>query len=206
VLPLVLWWACYEQQGNIIALFADANTDRRLVPGLIDWQIPVTWFQAFNPFMIFAFTPFLLSLWARQATALKEPNSMYKIVIGCVLLAASFVVIAFAAYHGQGRKISWLWLGLFFAIITTGEIFLSPISQSLYSKVSPLRITSIMMAVNFLPNFLGGGLMQGWLGTFWEKMDHTSFFLMIAGIGLLSAVMTWAMEKPLRPYLEISHE
>jgi len=24
VLPLTLWWACYEQQGNIIALFADA--------------------------------------------------------------------------------------------------------------------------------------------------------------------------------------
>ena len=28
VLPIALWWACYEQQGNIIALFADANTDR----------------------------------------------------------------------------------------------------------------------------------------------------------------------------------
>jgi POT family proton-dependent oligopeptide transporter len=206
VLPLLLWWACYEQQGNIIALFADANTDRRLIPGLIDWEIPVTWFQAFNPFMIFAFTPFLLSFWTRQAATLKEPNSMYKIVIGCVLLAVSFAVIAFAAHHGAGRKISWLWLGLFFAIITTGEIYLSPISQSLYSKVAPMRITSIMMAVNFLPNFLGGGLMQGWLGTFWEKMDHTSFFLMIAAIGVVSGVMIWLMEKPLRPYLEISHE
>ena len=26
-----------------------------------------TWFQAFNPFMIFAFTPFVVALWARQA-------------------------------------------------------------------------------------------------------------------------------------------
>ena len=40
VIPLTLWWACYEQQGNTIALLADANTDRRLIPGLIDWQIP----------------------------------------------------------------------------------------------------------------------------------------------------------------------
>jgi POT family proton-dependent oligopeptide transporter len=206
VLPLVLWWACYEQQGNIIALFADASTDRRLVPGLIDWQIPVTWFQAFNPFMIFAFTPLLLSLWTRQAAALKEPNAMHKIVIGCLLLAFSFALIAFAAHRGAGGKISWLWLGLFFAIITTGEIYLSPISQSLYSKVAPLRITSIMMAVNFAPNFLGGGLMQGWLGTFWQKMDHTSFFLMIAAIGLAAAVIVWLLEKPLRPHLEISHE
>jgi POT family proton-dependent oligopeptide transporter len=206
VLPLTLWWACYEQQGNIIALFADANTDRRLIPGLIDWQIPVTWFQAFNPFIIFAFTPFLISLWARQAARLREPNSLYKMVYGALLLALSFVVIAGVSWFGDGAKVSWLWLGLFFVVITTGEIYLSPISLSLYSKVAPLRITSIMMAVNFAPNFLGGGLMQGWLGTYWEKMGHASFFLMIAAIGVVSAMVVWLLEKPLRPYLEISHE
>jgi POT family proton-dependent oligopeptide transporter len=206
VLPLLLWWACYEQQGNIIALFADANTDRRLIPGLIDWEIPVTWFQAFNPFMIFAFTPILISVWARQARTLTEPNTLHKMVMGCGLLALSYVVIAFAAHQGAGTRISWLWLGLYFAIITTGEIYLSPITYSLFSKVAPMRIASIMMAVQFLPNFLGGGLMQGWLGTFWEKMDHTSFFLMNAAIGLLAGAIFWAMEKPLRPHLEISHD
>ena len=169
VAPFTLWWACYEQQGNIIALFADANTDRRLIPGLINLEIPVTWFQAFNPFMIFAFTPFLISLWTRQAARLKEPNSMYKIVYGCVLLALSYVLIAYASWIGGSGKISWLWLGGFFVLITVGELYLSPISQSLYSKVAPLRITSIMMAVNFAPNFLGGGFLQGWLGTFWER-------------------------------------
>jgi proton-dependent oligopeptide transporter, POT family len=201
IIPLTLWWACYEQQGNIIALFADANTDRRLIPGLIDWQIPVTWFQAFNPFMIFAFTPFLLSLWTRQASSLSEPNTMYKIVIGCLLLAASYVLIAYAAWHGGAAKITWLWLGAYFALITTGEIYLSPISMSLYSKVAPARIVSLMFAANFAPNFLGGGLMQGWLGTFWENMSHPAFFLMIAAIGVLSGAIIWGMEKPLRPYL-----
>ncbi len=206
VIPLTLWWACYEQQGNIIALFADANTDRRLVPGLIEWQIPVTWFQAFNPFMIFAFTPFLISLWTRQAAQLREPNSMYKIVLGCGLLALSYVLIAYAAWHGGAGKITWLWLFFYFVLITTGEIYLSPISQSLYSKVAPLRIASLMMAVNFFPNFLGGGFLQGWLGTLWERMGHPQFFLMIAAIGLVSGVIVWAMEKPLRPYLEKSHD
>ena len=206
VIPLTLWWACYEQQGNIIALFADANTDRRFIPGIINWQIPVTWFQAFNPFMIFAFTPFLLALWTRQARTLKEPNSMYKIVYGCILLALSYVLIAYASWHGGAGRISWLWLGLYFVIITTGEIFLSPISQSLYSKVAPLRITSIMMAINFAPNFLGGGFMQGWLGTYWETMSHPRFFLVIAAIGGASALIVWGMEKPLRPYLEKSHD
>ena len=43
-----------------------------------------------------------------------------------------------------------------------------------------MRIASLMMAVNFLPNFLGGGFLQGWLGTYWDRMDKPAFFLMIA--------------------------
>jgi POT family proton-dependent oligopeptide transporter len=204
VIPLTLWWASYEQQGNVMALFADTGTDRRLIPGIINWEIPVTWFQAFNPFMIFAFTPILLALWTRQARDLKEPNSMYKIVLGCFLLAAGYVVMAYAATFGG--KISWLWLALYIAIITTGEIFLSPIAQSLYSKVSPLRIVSIMMAVQFIPNFLGGGFLQGYIGIWWEKMSHPQFFLIIAGLGVVSGLIVWAMEKPLRVYLQKSHD
>ena len=50
---------------------------------------------------------------------------------------------------------------LYFVFVTLGELYLSPISLSLYSKVAPLQIASLMMAVNFMPNFLGGGLLQG---------------------------------------------
>jgi POT family proton-dependent oligopeptide transporter len=49
-------------------------TDRTI--NLIVWagQIPVTWFQAFNPFMIFAFTPFILALWKRQEETAASPR------------------------------------------------------------------------------------------------------------------------------------
>src|SRR5262249_13128530 len=65
-LPVALFWATYEQQGNTIALWADAYTDRTV--NLIVWtgEIPTTWFQGFNPLMIMAFTPVVLALWARQ--------------------------------------------------------------------------------------------------------------------------------------------
>ena len=58
-LPVTFFWATYEQQGNTIALWADGYTDRTINLRLWSGQIPVTWFQAFNPFMIFAFTPFI---------------------------------------------------------------------------------------------------------------------------------------------------
>ena len=202
VIPVTLWWACYEQQGNTIALWAANNTDRTLIPGLVDWQIPATWFQAINPLMIFGFTPFLIALWASQAKKRREPSSMIKIVYGCFLLAASYLVLAFAAWYTGGIRASWWWTVLYFAILTTGELYLSPISMSLYSKVAPLRIASLMMAVNFLPNFLGGGFLEGWLGTYWTVMSKPTFFIMIAVVGLVAGLVVLAIEPPLRNLLQ----
>jgi POT family proton-dependent oligopeptide transporter len=62
VIPLTLYWACNEQQGNTGALWSIDNTDRTI--NLLGWhaEIPFTWFQALNPFVIFAFTPAILAL------------------------------------------------------------------------------------------------------------------------------------------------
>src|SRR5205085_6238134 len=142
-IPVTFFWATYEQQGNTMNLWAQDFTNRRLIPGLIDWQIPVTWFQAFNPFMIFTFTPLLLSYWARKR---KEANSLIKMVKGCALLALSYVLIAWASWHGGDIKVSWLWVAAYFAVITVGELHLSPISYSLFSKVAPVQVVSLMFA------------------------------------------------------------
>src|SRR5205085_5458524 len=97
-IPVTFFWATYEQQGNTINLWAQDFTDRRLIPGILDWQIPVTWFQAFNPFMIFAFTPLVVALWARQAKQRKEPTTVTKMALGNFLLAISYIVMALDAY------------------------------------------------------------------------------------------------------------
>ena len=72
-LPVTFFWATYEQSGNTIMLWADGHTDRSV--NLLFWtaQIPATWFNAVNPFMIFAFTPFVLALWRTQAARGREP-------------------------------------------------------------------------------------------------------------------------------------
>ncbi|HET7084469.1 MAG TPA: peptide MFS transporter [Rhizomicrobium sp.] len=202
VVPVTLWWACYEQQGNTMALWMMDNTDRTLIPGLVNWQMPATWFQSFNPLMIFSFTPFLIALWTAQAKKGREPNSMTKMVYGSFLQTASCLVLAFAAWYCGGAKASWLWLALYSALVTLGELYLSPISLSLYSKVAPLKIASLMMAVNFLPNFLGGGLLQGYLGTYWTTMSKPAFFVMLAGVSTIAGLIIWAMERPLKPLLE----
>jgi POT family proton-dependent oligopeptide transporter len=120
-LPTTLFWATYEQQGNTISLWAEQFTNRALIPGIVDWQIPVTWFQSFNPFMIFAFTPVIVWLWGRQSARGKEPATVTKMALGNLLLAGSYLIMAAAAYlTGPTGHASWLWLFAFFMVITLG--------------------------------------------------------------------------------------
>src|SRR5882724_2415046 len=98
-LPNTLFWAPYEQQGNTIARWADDYTDRTI--NLIFWhgEIPTTWFQAFNPFMIFAFTPFVVALWARQARRGSEPSSIDKMALGCFGVTLANLIMVAAAWQ-----------------------------------------------------------------------------------------------------------
>ncbi len=196
MLPVSLFWATYEQQGNTIVLWADQFTDRHILGG----EIPVTWFQALNPFMIFVFTPFIVALWRRQGA--REPSTVAKLAIGCFLNAAAYLVlVAAAAVTGGGGQASWLWLFIYFVIITIGELYLSPTGLSLITKVAPLRILSMMMGVWLSTSFIGGFL-AGYLGTFWSSMQKTSFFLMLAIISALAGVAITLLIRPLRDALD----
>jgi POT family proton-dependent oligopeptide transporter len=200
-LPNTLFWATYEQQGNTIALWADNFTDRSV--NLLFWrgEIPVTWFQAFNPFMIFAFTPFIVALWARQARAGREPSSVTKMAIGCFGVALSNLVMAYAALQAGGGQASWLWLFVYFVIITIGELYLSPVGLSLVSKVAPARVLSLMMGVWLATSFLGN-FMAGWLGSYWSSMEKPAFFLMIAAVAALAGLSIVLLNRPLRRTLQ----
>ena len=199
--PVILFWATYEQQGNTIALWADAHTDRSI--GLFGWtaEIPVTWFQAFNPFMIFAFTPFIVGLWARQSRRGREPSTLTKMALGCFGVTAANLILAVAAMRAGADKASWLWLFAYFVVITIGELYLSPIGLSLVSKISPARTVSLMMGVWLATSFFGN-LLAGVLGSYWSAMDKPAFFLMIAGIAALAGVVIALFRRPLRGVLE----
>jgi proton-dependent oligopeptide transporter, POT family len=195
--PTTLFWATYEQQGNTIVLWADDHTNRTI--DLFFWHgdIPVTWFQAFNPFMIFAFTPLIIALWAWQAKRGKEPSTVTKMSIGCFGVTLANLIMAAAAWRAAGDEASWLWLLGYFVVITIGELYLSPIGLSLVSKIAPVRMVSMLMGV-WLATSFAGNLIAGWLGSFWSSMDKMMFFLMIAGIGLIAALIILAFDRPLR--------
>jgi POT family proton-dependent oligopeptide transporter len=200
--PVSFFWATYEQQGNTIALWADNYTDRSI--NLLVWSggIPVTWFQAFNPFMIFAFTPFIVWLWSWQTRRNAEPSTVVKMALGCFGVALSNLVMVAAAWQaGMGGKATWLWLLAYFVIITVGELYLSPIGLSLVSKVAPASMASMLMGLWLGTSFVGNFL-AGWLGSYWSSMEKASFFLMIAGVSAAAGAVIWLLDRPLRPILK----
>jgi proton-dependent oligopeptide transporter, POT family len=199
--PNTLFWAAYEQMGNTIILWADAYTDRSLDAHLFGWsaEIPTTWFLAVNPFMIFAFTPFVVALWARQAARGAEPPTITKMAYGCFgVCAAYLIMVAAALYAGAGGggatgaagQASWLWLFAYFVVITLGELYLSPVGLSFVTKVAPVRLISLMMGVWLATSFTGGFL-SGYIGSFWSRMGKPEFFLLVAGVAALAGVMIW---------------
>src|SRR6202047_1113281 len=192
-----LFWAPYEQGGNTIVLWADANTDRTIEFLGFAAEIPTTWFLAFNPFMIFAFTPFIVALWTRQAARGTEPSTITKMSLGCFGVTAANLIMAAAALHAGGGKAGLGWLMGYFVIITLGELYLSPVGLSLVTKVAPVRILSMMMGV-WLATSFAGGFLAGWLGSFWSRMEKPHFFLMIAGISALAGVIIFLCRWPLR--------
>lgn len=199
-LPSALFWAAFEQQGNTIAIWAEQFTDRRV--DLFGWrtEIPVTWFQAFNPLMIFLFTPPLVAFWGWLARRGWEPSTMRKLSVGCAGVALSFGVMALAAALRDGGKVSWLWLLLYFTIITLAELHFSPITLSLVSHLAPEGARSALMGAWFTSMFLGN-LLAGWIGSFWADLAGPPFFLIVGGLGVAGALIVEAARWPLRAVL-----
>jgi len=198
-LPVTLFWATYEQMGNTIALWADEHTDRSI--DLLVWrgEIPTTSFQAFNPFMIFVFTPFIVALWRWQGA--REPTTVSKMAIGCFLNALSYLVLVAAAAYAADNKAGWLWLFAYFVVITVGELYLSPTALALVSKVAPAGFLSMMMGVWLATSFFGGFL-AGYLGSLWSGMGKPQFFLMIAALAALAGLGILVFNRPLKAILK----
>jgi POT family proton-dependent oligopeptide transporter len=89
--------------------------------------------------------------------------------------------------------VSSLWLVASYAVITIGELCLSPMGLSLVSKLSPPRITALMMGGFFLSTSVGNKL-SGMLSGMWEGYeDKSDFFLVNCALALLAGIMMFAI-------------
>ena len=157
-------------------------------------------FQSVNPFFIVIFTPAVVAFFAMLRRRKKEPSTPAKIGWGLFITALSTLVMIGAVFASQNglHKSSPSWLIGSYAVITIGELFLSPMGLSLVSKLSPARFTSLMMGGWFLSTSLGNKL-SGVLASLWDIYDHKAMFFTINFIGaMFAAFVIFVMLKWLR--------
>jgi len=195
----LFFWACYFQQYSTLAIMAERNVNLSL--GFITLHPEDV--QAFNPFYIFAFTPLIIALWAWQARRGREPAPVTKMAMGCAATAACFGLLVIPALAiDRGEQVSVLWLFGALILQTLGELYLSPVGLSLFSRAAPAKLASVMMAVNFLSLSLGSYL-SGYLAHFWSGMGKAEFFAIIAAIALATSLGTFLLSRILNPLLKV---
>lgn len=116
------------------------------------------------------------------------------------ITAASTVVMIGAVFASQNglEKSSPAWLIGSYAVITIGELFLSPMGLSLVSKLSPVRITSLMMGGWFLATSIGNKL-SGVIAGLWDTIAMKEYFFLINFAGaMVGAIAIFLMVKWLR--------
>jgi POT family proton-dependent oligopeptide transporter len=186
----VAFWIAFYQNGFTLTLWARDNTDTTVAPEI---------FQSVNPIGIIVFSPILVWIWGRLRARQAEPSTPVKILIGMMFTTAVFAVMGTAGLvGGDTGRVSPAWLVSAYALISIGEICLSPMGLSLVSKVAPPRRRGLLMGGWFVATSMGG-YFSGSLGVYWGSMAHSSFFFMVAGIVAGAAVVLILVLQWLRP-------
>ena len=153
--------------------------------------------QSINPGWVILLTPLIVAFFAFLRRKGKEPSTPTKIAFGLLFSALSvFVMIAAVKSGNNGtEKVSVLWLIGSYGVITIGELLLSPMGLSIVSKLSPVRITSLMMGGWFVSTSIGNKL-SGVLASMWDKYeDKTNYFWLNFFLLLGAAIVCLAMLK-----------
>ncbi len=168
-----IFWMAFEQSGSSLNLFAEENTNRML----LGFEVPTSWFQSINAFLVIVAAPAFASLWSRLGARGRDPKQATKIGLGLMLLAAGYVfMVAGGKNAAEGARVSMFWLVAAYALFTAGELCLSPTGLAFVTKAAPVRFVSLLMGIWFLSSFLAG-VLGGYLAATTEAIEQGTMSL-----------------------------
>jgi POT family proton-dependent oligopeptide transporter len=196
-----IFWALFEQAGTSLSLFAENHTATH-IGGV---EVPSSWFQAANPIFVITLAPLFALLWTRLGA--KQPSSPMKFTLGLFCLALAFGLMIPAARLAVTGRVSPLWLlGLYF-LQTVGEMCLSPVGLSTFTKLAPRHLVGAMLGVWFLGAAFGNKFAGVLAASFGEgDASHLdSFFGQQAGAVLVVSLVFLALVPWVRRRMDGVH-
>ena len=147
-----VFWMGFEQAGSSLTLFASEDTNRMFG----SWELPASWLQNVNAFLIIILAPVFGILWTWLARRNANPSIPVKFALGLLGLATGFFVLSWGAANAvDGAKVSISWLVVTYFFHTVGELCLSPVGLSSITKLAPAGRVGQMMGVWFIGAALG---------------------------------------------------
>lgn len=199
-LAIALFWAGYEQAGTSLQIFAERHT-QRVIGG---WEVPSSWFQNFQPTFVLIFAPVLASLWISLSSQNRNPSIPVKFAMGLILLGLSFfVMVAASNIAVKGELASPFFLTFTYFLHTIGELCVSPVGLSSYTKLAPKRYVSQLMGIWFVGASLGNLIAGLFAGGFDESniLQMPALFNQVAIITTIFGLILLVFWKPIKGWM-----
>lgn len=181
-----IFWGAYEQAGSSLNLFADVRTNRHI----FGYEFPAGWFQWVQPLFVLILAPFFAWLWIKLGQ--REPSSPAKFSIALLFIGLSFLILVPPSHH-TGVSPNWLNGCYFLGVV--GEMCLSPVGLSAFTKLAPARSAGFAMGVWFLATSMGEWL-AGKAGSLFGSMPLPKLFGLSALIPFIAAAALALLIKP----------
>ncbi|SHJ69604.1 proton-dependent oligopeptide transporter, POT family [Tessaracoccus bendigoensis DSM 12906] len=176
------FWSLFQQQFTVIALYADKRLNRTI----LGWEMSPAWVNSINPVFIIIFAGVFAAMWTAMGS--RQPSTPLKFASGTFLMGAAFLL--FIPYaNGGANSTPLLWIVLILFLFTMAELCLSPVGQSLATKLAPKAFHTQMIALFFLSVALGSS-MAGTLAGFYNPNNEVPYFLFL---GIASIVVAAVM-------------
>lgn len=166
--------------------------------------VPSSWFASLDSIGSILSAPVLIVLWSWQMRRGNEPSSVTKIGLGGILIAVAALVFAYGnlgVTEPNSVNVGWALGG--YLLMGLAWMYYWPTLLALVSRSAPPGFTSILMGCAFLSPFVGHTAM-GWVGSYFDKMSPSTFWMIDAGIALTGAVVVLILRNWLRTGLEPS--
>ncbi len=162
------------------AYFKNLDADKYPEPGGKLEVLNTELFQSINPFFVITLTPLVIAFFSWMRRRGKEPTTATKIAYGLLISSLSTLIMVAAVYatgNGMTKASAW-WEIASYGVITVGELLLSPMGLSMTSKLSPARLTALMMGGWYLSTSIGNKI-SGALAKNWDKFDNKANYFLV---------------------------
>ena len=154
------FWSGFDQSAGSLSIFTRDYVN--LTFG--SFQAPVSWTQFLNPLFVVMIAPNFAYHWIYLGKRNLNPNTPIKFAIGLIFMGLGFIVMLYAVEYALiSAPVGVQWLLLTYLLHTFGELVLSPVGLSAFSRYSPKKYLGQMMGLWFLASSLGG-VLAGLLG------------------------------------------